>query len=593
MENLSKAEQMKKNNSIKIVILTFLIIANSSFGSEYKAGTYLGNASGYKDQIQVEVKISSDKIEDIKVVKHKESPRVSDIALSRIPQEIIKYQSLAVDSVAGATSTSRGVKGAIVNALKSAGVDIKKLQAKKIPAIVKETKEYESDVVIIGAGGAGLAAAVSAHQNGANVIIIEKMPHLGGNTLISGSAYNAVDSKRQALQGIEDSIDLHFKHTYEGGDKAGDTKLIKILVENAYPAIEWLESLGMEFTSNVFTVLGALHPRSHKPVKPIGTGYIDTYDNYIKNNKGITVLTEAKADDFIVENGKIVGVKTIGRTEDAVIRANRGVILATGGYGADIEVRQQYVPKLTDMIPTTNHPGATAEGLKLAEKYGANLLGLENIQLLPSGDPITGSLSGSIGNRVEERIYVNKLGKRFVAEDARRDVMTNALFEQKDAFMWVVMDSTACPQGENTKNNFNETLSELLAQGRAFKGDTVEELAKKIGLDPIVLQETLDEYNKSVDTKNDKFGKKLFGNRIEKGPFYAGGRVPTVHHTMGGVQINEKTQVLDKDGKIISGLYAAGEVTGGIHGANRLGGNALADITVFGRIAGEEAAKNK
>lgn len=575
------------------LILSTLIISNFVLASNFKAGTYLGSAPGYKDNIQVEVKVSPKKIESIKIVKHEESPLISDVALERIPSETIEYQTLKVDEVAGATSTSKGIISAVSRALKSAGGDLNSLRKKTAMNIVKENREYNADVIVIGGGGAGLAAAVSAHQNGATVLVLEKMPRVGGNTLIAGSAYNAVDPKRQKPLGVEDSIDLHYKHTYEGGDKLGNPVLIKKFVENAYPGIEWLESLGMEFKDDIFTVLGALYPRSHKPVKPLGTGFIGTYEDYFSKNKGITVLTDSKVEDLIIENGRVTGVKATGRKENIVAKAKNGVVIATGGYGANIDLCQQYNSKLTNAIPTTNHPGATGEVMLMAsEKINANLVGLEYIQLLPMGDPSNGSLSGNIEGSVEDRIFVNKSGKRFVAEDERRDVMTNALFEQEDSFMWTIVDSHTYPT-EQDKNNFNESIGDLVKKGRAFKGDTIEELATKIKLDPVVLKDTIEKFNIAVENKTDEFERKLFANKLNKGPFYAGARVPTVHHTMGGIEINERTQVLNKNGEIIPGLFAAGEVTGGLHGSNRLGGNALAEITVFGKIAGEEAAKNK
>jgi urocanate reductase len=229
----------------------------------------------------------------------------------------------------------------------------------------------------------------------------------------------------------------------------------------------------------------------------------------------------------------------------------------------------------------------------MAEKIGANLVGMEHIQLLPMGDPKTGSLSGNIEQGVENRIFVNKEGNRFVDEGQRRDVMTKALFEQKDASMWVIVDKHSYPTGD-IKNNFNESIDELVEQGRAFKADTLEDLAKQIGANPENLVKAVAEFNKAVEKGGkDALGRSLFKDKLDSPPYYAGARVPTVHHTMGGIQINTSAQVLDKDGKIIPGLYAAGETTGGIHGSNRLGGNALADMTVFGRIAGESAAAGK
>lgn len=600
---------MKKLTKFKRIayILLCFVLAISAFGcgskstgnksAKFKAGTYKASAAAHNGDIKVEVTVDDSSIKSIKVLEHKESPGISDPAIERIPKAIIDGQTLAVDAISGATVTSKAIIAAVTEGIKLAGGDINALSVKKEEGSKGkgEVKEYSTDVVVIGGGGAGLAAAVSANQNGAKVILLEKMPRLGGNTILSGGAYNAVDPKRQEAQGIKDSVEKHITQTYEGGDKLGKPELIKVFAENAYPALQWLEGLGMKFNDDVFTVLGGLWPRAHKPSTPLGTGFIDTYVKYIDEHKDVQILLDTEATELIVDGDKVVGVKAKGIDGEVIVKANNGVVIAAGGFGANVEMRDKYNknwPALTN-IKTTNHPGATGDGLVIAEKVGANLIGMEHIQLLPMGDPKTGSLSGNIEQGVENRIFVNKDGNRFVDEGARRDVMTKALMEQKDASMWVILDKHSYPTGDK-KNNFNESIDELVKQGRAYKADTLEDLAKQIGVNADNLVKAVNEFNKAVEKGGkDAFGRTLFADKIDTAPFYAGARVPTVHHTMGGVEINESAQVLDKNGKAIPGLYAAGEVTGGIHGSNRLGGNALADITVFGKIAGKSAALKK
>lgn len=596
---------MKKFKKALLLLLSALMVfsiigcgkTQKSGKGTFKPGTYTGEGEGIHGKIQVEVTVDENKITAVKVLKHDETPGVSDLALKKIPEDIVKYQSIGVDTIAGATVSSKGVLEAVKKALEKAGANIKDLE-KKPEKDKSSAKKVEKtvDVVVIGGGGAGLAAAVTAHQNGSKVLVLEKMPKVGGNTIISGAAYNAVDPKRQAKAGVEDSVDKHYTQTYEGGDKVANPEMVRTFVENAYPGIEWLESMGMQFKDDIFTVLGALWPRSHKPVKPLGTGYIETYMNYIEKNKAdIEIIVNSKATELIVENGKVVGVKAEGADDEIVAKANKGVVMATGGFAANVEMRNKYNKTWSDLtnIKTTNHVGATGDGIVMAEKASANLVGMEHIQLLPMGDPKTGSLSGNIEQGVENRIFVNKDGNRFVDEGARRDVMTKALFEQKDAYMWVILDKHSYPTGD-TKNNFNESIDELVKAGRAYKADTLEDLAKQIGANPDNLKNAVAEFNKSVESKaKDKFGRTLYKDKIDTAPFYAGARVPTAHHTMGGIEINPSAQVLDKNGKVIPGLYAAGETTGGIHGSNRLGGNALADTVVFGRIAGKSAAEGK
>ena len=570
--------------------------------AKFEPGTYQGGAPGiHGDDVVLEVTVDKKNIKEIKIIENHETPGVSDTAFERIPKAIIDGQTLNVDTVTGATYSSKAIIGAVTEALTAAGADIAALTSgakAEADAVSAATEVLEADIVVIGAGGAGLAAAVSANQNGASVIVLEKMPQVGGNTIISGAAYNCADPEFQAKFGVEDSIEKHFEQTYNGGDQMGDPELIQVLVENGLPTLKWLEGMGMEFKDHIFTVLGGLWPRAHKPVKPLGTGFIATYMNYIDAHDDITVLTDTKATDIYMEDdgngGKRANVvKAKGLNGTVVVTGHKAVIVATGGFGNNVEMRQKYDKlwgTLDESIKSTNHPGATGDGIVMAEKIGAALAGMEYIQLLPMGDPQTGSLSGNIEQGVENRIFVNKDGNRFVDEGQRRDVMTKALFEQEDAYMWIVLDSHNYPT-RDTKNNFNESIQELLDQGRAFEGNTIEELAGKIGVDPANLKAAVDGFNAAVETGGpDSFGRTLFDQKMDTPPYYAGARMPTVHHTMGGIKINTKAQAIDTEGNIIPGLYAAGETTGGIHGTNRLGGNALPDINVFGKIAGANAA---
>ncbi|MBI9107662.1 MAG: flavocytochrome c [Spirochaetales bacterium] len=587
---------------IFVLLAAVIVFAFAGCGSKadaaYEPGKYQGAAPGVQKQdVVVEVTVDSKKIKKIVILEHHESPGISDAAFKRIPKAIIETQSLAVDTVSGATFTSRAIIDAVSEALGKAGGDLEALFEKQ--AVLKDknkkTTEYDVDVVIVGAGGAGLAAAVSAHQNGAKVMVVEKMPSVGGNTIMSGSAFNCVDPSRQEPLGIEDSIEKHYQQTYDGGDQLGKPEMIRTFVENAYPTLQWLESLGMEFKDKIFTVLGGLWPRAHKPVMPLGTGYIKTYMDYVESHDGIDVILDTKVSEIIMKDGRVCGAVAEGPDGKVILNAAKGVIIAAGGFGANIELREKYNkiwPSLIE-IKTTNHPGATGDGLSLSENVGANLIGLEHIQLLPMGDPETGSLLGNIEQGVENRIFVNLDGKRFVDEGARRDVMTSALFAQENAFMYIVLDRHSYPTGD-TRNNFNETIDGLVESGKAVKADSLKELAEKIGVNADNMISGIDEFNKAVGTGGpDVFGRTLFDQKIDTPPFYAGARKPTVHHTMGGIEINTKGEVLDVDGKIIPGFFAAGEATGGIHGANRLGGNALPDIAVFGKIAGESAANAK
>lgn len=448
---------------------------------------------------------------------------------SNTENQIVELQGLGIDAVSGATLTSNAILDGVADCVKQAGGDVEALKAVKPEVTAAEDEELTADVVVIGAGG----------------------------------ALNAVDEGSEEALAREDSVDFHYQQTCEGGDKQGDPELVRKLVDEAYDGVEWLMDLGMEFQPGLFTVTGGMWERAHKPVKPEGSGFFKTYQAYMDKNEGITMKYETTAKHLIVEDGAVVGVECEGKTGNKVtVKANNGVVLATGGFGRNIEMREKYNeetklwPTLDETIPSTNTTAITGDGIVMAEEIGTELVQMGNIQLLPLGDPQTGSLSGNIEHSVESRIFVNKEGNRFVNEGGRRDEMTLALFEQPDTTMYIVMNSDCYPTDDEV-NNFNESVNSLVAAGRAYKADTLEELAEQIGVPAENLKASVEEYNR---------------------------------HCLGGVKINLNTEVIDTEGNVIPGLYAAGEVTGGIYGSNHLGGNALTDTVVFGRTAGANAA---
>ncbi|MDY2656116.1 MAG: flavocytochrome c [Candidatus Limiplasma sp.] len=589
---------MKKILSL-ILCVALLAMGTTALAA---AGTYTGvgdSQIGGAGSIEVSVTVDeSGAVTAVEVTKNGDTPGISDPAVEQVPARIVELQTANVDGVSGATMTSQAISAAVLNAVEQAGLDVEAWNTKKEVVVEKAPDvEMTADVVIIGAGGAGLAAAVQANQNGASVIVLEKMGKVGGNTILAGGALNAVDDRSETAIKQNDSVEWHYQQTLSGGDYQGDPVLVHTLVSNAWAGVEWLKELGMEFDeSKLFTVTGGLWERAHKPVMPVGTGFFDAYNRYIDTHEGVEVLLNTRATEITVgEDGRVNGVIATGETGNTVtVKANNGVIVATGGFAKSVELRQAYNTQWADLgesIKSTNHEGATGDGIKMMMKLGADFIQMGNIQLLPLGDPETGSLSGNIEMNVETRIFINKEGNRFVNEGGRRDEMTQALFEQTDNYMWIVMDSDKYPTGDE-KNNFNESVNELIAAGRAVKGETLEELAAAMNVPAENLIAAVEDFNAHVASgEPDAFGRTLYETPIDNGPFYAAPRVPTVHHTMGGVRINQYAQVINENGAIIPGLYAAGEVTGGIHGANRLGGNALTDTVVFGRIAGDSASQ--
>lgn len=566
--------------------------SNTSAESEkgiFTPGKYIGEGTGYGGALKVEVEVDADKIIDVNVLEHSETAKISDLAIERIPQAVVENQSINVDAIAGCTISSMGIKLAIKDALEQSGVDMD-LVNKKVEKedITKTDEEKSAEVVIVGGGGAGLSAAVSAFETGAkSVILIEKMPALGGNTIRAGGAYNAVNPEKQKAQGIEDSVEKHFQQTYEGGHKVGNPDLIRTLVENAMDGVSWLEGYGLEWNEKIGSVVGSMWNRSNQTVEPLGTSYIDVLEKTAREN-GCEILLDTKATELIVENDRVVGVKAEGIDKNYTLKAENGVIMATGGYAANTEMLREYLSdgiytkeNLPEKITSTNNPGLTGEGILMAEKIGAEVIDMKHIQLLPMpGDKFGPSIN------VEHSFFINKEGNRYVREDAGRDELCLSTFEQTDGQYFMINDSKIIPEDRLTLSG--EKLDVLIEKGIVVEANSLEELAKAIGVPEENLKTTVEKFNSYVENKKDpEFDRKVWGEKIDEAPFYATLRYPALHHTMGGLKINTTAQVLDGNDQVIPGLYAAGEVTGGIHGANRLGGNAITDIVVFGRIAGK------
>ena len=631
---------MKKIFSASFAILAAALIligcGSNAKKMSYTAGTYTATAQGMNGEVTVSVTFDNSSIKKITIDKHQETVGISDAAIKQIPEQIIKMQSLAVDTVSGASVTSKAILSAVSSAVEQAGGDVDTLKMSKMQAKAGKTVQKTADVIVVGGGGAGLSAAIAACQNNAKVILIEKTALLGGNTIRAGGPYNAVDPERQAnvqpaseaaMKSLErllkvspkndlhkkyqdqlqkeldaykaqkpnhlfDCLALHILQTYDGGDYAGKIEFIEKMCSESLNAAEWLESNGLVWRDTIVTVPGGLWPRAHVPQNAAGSDYINT-NKKLAEKMGVEIILNCKGESLIKKDGRITGVKAVqSNGTQVILNAKKAVVLASGGFAASKEMRKKYNSLLNENLGTTNNPANTGDGITMAEKVNANLIGMEYIQCLPLGNPETGGLNGWIGGIGVEYYYqVNKSGKRFMAEDGRRDVMTKALLEQPGSFSYVIADSHVT--FKDGKNLWGDDVEKLVADKKIFRADTIEDLAKQIGIDPTVLKQTNDAFNKAVEAgKDNEFGRSLFGQKMDKAPFYASPRMPTVHHTMGGIEINLDTQVLDKNGNVIPGLYAAGEVTGGIHGKNRLGGNALVDIHVFGRIAGTNAAKN-
>lgn len=588
---------MRKLLALALALVMALGAASAAAAED---GVYEATTSGHNAPITVAVTVAGDKIEKVEVTNENETIGVGKVTIERMTQRIADEQSLAVDVITGASITSRAILRAAEDALAESGLDLDALKAEKEAAEPQDT-EYACDVVVVGGGGSGLASAISAQQSGANVIVMEKLDILGGSTNVSEGALNAVDPVRQGAQGIEDSVGKFVKQTYEGGHGVGDLELITYLCMNSMDAVEWLESIGVEFKDEIGTATGALWQRSHYTTTPSGNSYIRVFEKYIAENEGITVLNGTTATEITTEDGKVTGV--IGTAKDGstvTVKAN-SVILATGGFGANKDLLAEYNTgvwahvDVTSLGCTNIRLSATGAGIEMARAVGADVTGMSDIQIHPCGTPGTG-LMENIRTSGRNRIFVNIYGDRFVNEGAARDTLAQAIFDQDEQTYWIVVNAVRYPARDWVDAN-GATIENMVAQGSVVEADTLEELAEKIGADPAKLTASVENYNAIVRGElEDPLGF-VANNKADvemtEGPWYACRKVPTVHHTMGGLKINAKTEVLNTEGTVIPNLFACGEVTGGIHGSNRLGGNAIADCMTFGKLAGEMAAANK
>lgn len=626
--------------------LRFVKIANQLNEPEevsFEPGTYQVTTVGHNGDLPMSVTLSKERIEAIDIDSSGETGGIADTVFTRIPNEIIEGQTLNVDAVSGASVTSKGVLDGVARAIRQAGADPDSLRSRpKAPsALDKDDKTYTTDLVVVGGGGAGLSAAARALQAGKKVVLVEKFPSVGGNTVRAGGPMNAPDPAWQntfaanpgeanSLQELHDideatldpefiddfralkaEIEEYLKdptylfdskllyriQTYLGGKRKdlkgneihGNYDLIRVLTERALESVRWLEDIGVEFVRDEVTMpVGALWRRGHKPKVPMGVAFISVLKDYVLKNGG-TILTDTQVKDLIVTDGVVTGVKATGRNGQTITVNGKAVILTTGGFGANTKMLQQYNTywsKIDDDIATSNTPAATGDGILLGKSVGADLVGMGFSQMMPVSDPVTGALFTGLQVPPANFIMVNTKGKRFVDEYGSRDKLSQAAIDNGGLFYLIADENIK----ETAYNTSQEKIDAQVKAGTLFRADTLEDLAKQINIDPAVLVETITNYNSYVDKGHDpEFNKGAFDLKVQKAPFYATPRKPAVHHTMGGLKIDTKAHVINEDNKIVKGLFAAGEVAGGLHAGNRLGGNSLTDIFTFGRIATDTA----
>ena len=621
---------MKRRILSLCVALAMLLALAPAALAETVTGT--GTAQGYGGMITVTITLEDGVITDVKAEGPDETPGIGGNIIDEWPQAFVNANGI-VDTYSGATfagTTRPGFIDAARAALEDAGVNPDDYMRE---VVVEEADDeaYEADVVIIGAGGAGMTAAISAADAGAHVIVLESQPAVGGNSVKSTGGMNAAktadqdenefgeeagvektlkaaadswadnetitalaatvqeqwDAYQANPEGYFDSVELFALDTLIGGKGLNDPDLVNTLVGNTADAIDWLRTQGIDLT-DVASFGGASVKRIHRPldengkVVSVGAYTVPLLEQACEARENLLLLTDTTAKKILTdENGAAVGVEAEGKTGNTVVVSAGAVILATGGFGANLEMVVQYKPELEGFM-TTNAAGIQGQGIAMAEELGAATVDMEQIQIHPTVQADTASLITE-GLRGDGAILVNANGERFIDEVGTRDVVSAAEIAQPDSFSWLVVDQKMV--------DASSVIQGYIKKGFMFSGETYEELAEALAIPADTFAATMETWNGYVAEKNDPdFGRTSFAQPLDTAPFYAVKVTAGIHHTMGGLKIDTETHVINTDGAIIPGLFAAGEVTGGVHGGNRLGGNAVADFVVFGRIAGEQAA---
>lgn len=444
--------------------------------------------------------------------------------------------------------------------------------------------ENDYDVVIIGSGGTGLSAAIQANELGMKVAVLEKEEELGGNTNRASSGMNAAETNVQLHHGVIDNVADFYHETYKDGGRLNDKDMLGYFVYHTAPAIDWLADHDIKLDD--ITITGGMSKkRTHRPasMEPIG-GFLVKSLLKVVAQEDIPVFNKTKVTELRrADDGRVNGVKVDADGITKIINA-KAVILATGGFGASKEYIKRFRPDL-ESYKTTNQPGATGDGLKLAENVGAELMQMNLVQVHPTvqqDNPHVYLIGEAV--RGEGAILVNAEGKRFVNELNTRKIVSNAITALPEHSAYLILD-----QGIRDHVKAIEFYDKV---GLVVHGETIEDLAKKINVDPSNLKQTVATWNQAVENHDDaEFGRTTGMDRGITNPgFFAIHIAPAIHYTMGGIHITPKTQVLDGNGDIIKGLFAAGEVAGGLHGNNRVGGNSIAETIVFGRQAGQQVA---
>lgn len=561
-----------------ITVLCILVAAGFIYKTmldvsiNYQDGVWNGTGYGNNGKIEVAIVVKDNKIISGSILREKESDFAKPAAAIILNYAINHGNLDEYDAVTGATVTSKGTAQAIYDALEKAA-------GKKEEKVTYS--DTTCDITIIGAGGAGLSASIEAAQKGYRVILLEKMDIVGGNTLKATGGLNAAETSIQRSLGISDTKEQFYQDTMRGGKSLNDPQLVKTMTEYAPETVEWLVALGVDLFE-VDKLAGSTNKRSHRPLdgSAIGPNLVNALYNAALG-VNVDIRKSSEVTDLLFSGDKIQGVKV--KFANTVYTINsKAVIIATGGFGSNAALIEKYRPELKGVI-SSNHEGATGDAIEWAEKLDMALVQMDKIQAHPTVSTANNALI-SRAIRSNGAIMVNKEGKRFCSETSPRNVLTKAIKEQPEGKAFLLFD--------NKIRTATKSIDSYEQTGQMKKRFNLEDLSWDMAVPYETLNTTITGYNSAVRTGIDiYFGRSRHDMPLEikEPPYYAIEVTPGIQHTMGGIKITPKTEVLNSNNQTIQGLFAAGEVTGGVHGANRMEGNAMTDIFVFGRTAAQSA----
>lgn len=564
---------MKKLLMSALVFCTLLAAGGCSSepaSSGIKDGIYTETAKGNNGDVKVEVEVKDEKVIRVEVVEHSETAGIADLPIQNIPAAIVENQSLNIDTVAGATNTSKAILEAAELGLAAAGFDVAALKTKEMAENVKtQAEDVKCDTIVIGAGGAGMTTAIELKKGGQNVILVEKQAMSGGATSLAATYFVAVNTEYQQAAGLGLSIDDYVADMVSKNPDV-NAENWKTLLNRSEESLEWLNQLGTNINRPLSTYQVATEDGSS-----LGVAIVKALNAEVER-LDVDMRLSTKATELVTENGKVVGVKVEGEHEYYTIFADN-VVVATGGFASGKEALMEYAPEWAD-LPSTSAAGSTGDGFELVKAVDANLAFMDVVRLNPSvhsEDGVNSSLSAA---RAEGGIMVNLEGKRF-CNDYYPDYTTLSkwMMEQEGDHVYILIDQSAMDKSKR--------LQGFKDLGYFIEADTIEELAEKMGVSVENLTATIEKYRTAVETGIDEeFGRNAnLTIDFTHAPFYAVSTKPGLQVTLGGIEVDPTMRVVDQNGKVIDNLYAVGECA---HDG-LFGGAPTNENITFGKIAAE------